>query len=187
MTDPLIPETMDCRKAFVRRAVVTGQVPVERLMRFGAMLVDTAGNIDADLRFVIDEANRKVIMGTVSASVNVRCQRCLETLAVEISEELQLAVVESEGLAERLPAELDAWITDDPLLHLHDIVEEQLILGMPIVTRHAVGECEPAVSGESGPGDKAGVAVEPRKDNPFAALEVLKTRGHGSSGSKTEH
>lgn len=188
MTAPLIPETMDCKKAFVRRVEIAGRVPVDRLKRFGAMLVDTSGDVDVDMQFVIDEANRKLIQGTVKAAVNVRCQRCLESLAIEVDEALQLAVVESEGLAERLPVEIDAWVTEDPLLHLHNIVEEQLILGMPIVTMHADGECELAVQpGAEGEASEMAGPESSRKDNPFAALEVLKNPGYGLAGSETEH
>lgn len=198
MTDTPIPASLDCRKAFVHRAVVQGTVPVAALTRFSALLVEPVGQISVDMQFDLDKSYRKVIVGSVKVLANVACQRCLEPLDVLIHETLNLAVVESEGLAERLPAELDAWLTDDPMLSLYDIVEEQLILGMPIVAAHPEGECEPvlasgtatrflgtdASSGSDKENQDTGTDTDRESNNPFAALKVLKTGGTDKSDTK---
>ncbi len=199
MTDTPIPASLDCRKAFVRRAEIQGTVPVTALARFSALLVEPVGQVSVAMHFDLDDSYRKVITGSVRVLATVACQRCLEPLDVLIHEPLNLAVVESEGLAQRLPTELDAWITEDPMLSLHDMVEEQLILGMPIVAAHPEGECEPALASGAairflGTHDPGGTEAEGpgtgsresdrQSSNPFAALKVLKTGGTDKSGTK---
>ena len=85
------------------------------------------------------------------------------------------------------------------MLSLYDIVEEQLILGMPIVAAHPEGECEPVLasakavrflgtdasgSADAESPDTGSQEADRQRNNPFAALKVLKTDGTDKSGTK---
>jgi uncharacterized protein len=102
-----------------------------------------------------------------ATQVSLECQRCLKPVNVPLQMSRQFLFVHGEDAA----AQLDADSEDDVLavtraLDLRELIEDELLLAMPIVPRHEVCP-EPLVA----PGDDE-IADEP--PNPFAALAALK-------------
>lgn len=108
-----------------------------------------------------------------SASVPRECQRCLAPVSIPVAIDTWLRFVPDEQLA----AQLDADSDDDVLalprwLDLQELIEDELLLALPLVPRH---EACPA---------PLPMAAEPSADempadeqaNPFAALARLKRR-----------
>lgn len=107
-----------------------------------------------------------------SATVSRECQRCLAPVAVPVSVDQWLRFVSDETQA----AELDADSDDDVLalprwLDLQELVEDELLLALPLVPSH--DECPQPLPMSSAPlPDEGGAAAE--QANPFAALAALK-------------
>lgn len=84
----------------------------------------------------------------VSATLHLVCQRCLGEFAHAVSLLSVLPVARDE-------AELARWEKDDPLLDalvaerhmdLPALIEDEILLSLPVVPRHADGACEAAVT-----------------------------------------
>lgn len=108
-----------------------------------------------------------------SADVPRECQRCLAPVALPVAIDRWLRFVPDEALA----AELDADSEDDVLalprwLDLHELVEDELLLALPLVPRHAV--CPAPLPMAAQP--SADEIPDQEKANPFAALAQLKRR-----------
>lgn len=190
MNDSLVPETLDIRKAFTAGTAIEGVWPVRNMTRLQDYLSADSGQASVHLTLSRDRDWRRIIQGEISVTVEVTCERCLESFPLSLSESVRLAVVESEGLAERLPEEIDPWLTDADTLSIPDIIEDQLILGMPIVARHQDADCMPAEQRDAlraaaekhangkttnkGQKEADGQGTDPAADNPFAILETLK-------------
>jgi uncharacterized protein len=165
-----IPAVLDARKVFRQGLLIRGTLPVSGMTRLATLLQDGTGSVTVQLQFGHDESHRRRIQGQVNATVMLQCQRCLEPLAVELDETVNLALVSSEAIAEKLPADIDPWLSDEEQLAPAEIIEEQLILGLPIVASHQ--QCELAI--------KQNNSKLPPKDsadpvqNPFAVLATLK-------------
>ncbi|HLO95563.1 MAG TPA: DUF177 domain-containing protein [Burkholderiaceae bacterium] len=107
------------------------------------------------------------------ATVSLVCQRCLQAYAQPLSVQRSLRFVRDEDLA----AQLDADSDDDVLamsrsLDLRELIEDELLLELPLVPRHE--ECpEPLVHADEDLPEPA----EDDKPNPFAALAALKGKG----------
>ena len=109
-------------------------------------------------------------MGKVSASLEVLCQRCLGPMGLNVDLELRHYFITSDAEEAQVPDGFEALLVGDKPMFLADIVEDELILGLPLVAKHADSACRayPEYS------DTAGEA--PGKDeNPFAVLAGLKT------------
>lgn len=112
---------------------------------------------------------------TVAGQIKIACQRCLEPLQCDIDDEYRLAVLTDESqLGKIADAEyvlLDEVLTGDGrrMLPIKDLLEDELILSLPLSPRH--DDCELYV-------DSAGDEIidEQESDNPFAALAALKGR-----------
>lgn len=172
-----LPLTLDPRKVFRQRLEISGEVAISELPGLCESLLDNQGMAQVFLRFLVDDERRLRIQGQVSADVNVECQRCLKPMTMTLSDEVDLAMVGSEAQIKTLPAALDPWLcAEDELLVPSRIVEEQLILAMPIVTMHE--QCIDVNKGFGTAAKAAGDLSEtPQalKNNPFAVLAGLKS------------
>ena len=106
-----------------------------------------------------------------SAPVALQCQRCLQAVAQTLVVDRRLRFVRSETEAERLDeTSEDDVLVLSPRLDLHALVEDELILALPLVPRHD-GPCP-----EPLPMPADDLADEEPAPNPFAALAALRTR-----------
>jgi uncharacterized protein len=169
-TEPL-PTTLDVRKAAARDVIVSGSLAVEKLDRLAPILASGTARIDARFDFSRDEENRSVIVLSVSAQVEVICQRCLKPMPIEIIGENRLGIVGDDEQARQLPAQLEPLVVAGESCDLWTVVEDELMLSMPIVSYHETRDCKQLLEGYSSAGQ---VVAE---ENPFSVLEQLKPGG----------
>jgi uncharacterized protein len=104
-----------------------------------------------------------------TAPVVLQCQRCLKATPHQLQVDRRIRFAYSEAEAEKLDENSeDDVLALTPRLNLHELVEDELILALPIVARHE-GPCpEPLPL----PADV--LEDEPAAPNPFAALAALR-------------
>ena len=148
---------------------MSGQIGVGDLDRLGTLLAEQSGHVDVELGFSRDSGGRTIVSGTVTATVTLVCQRCLEHMRIELSPEVRASVVGTEDEADALPDELDPLLCPEGELRLLEMVQDELILALPVIARHENDpRCLPLTPDRPG-GDGA------KRDNPFAALSSLKS------------
>ena len=106
-----------------------------------------------------------------STSVPLECQRCLKPVEVPLNVDRSFLFVHGEDAA----AQLDTDSEDDVLaltraLDLRELLEDELLLALPIVPRHEVCP-DPLLVPEDVE------VLEDDKPNPFAALAKLRQSG----------
>ena len=108
------------------------------------------------------------------AEVALQCQRCLQPMASTIDIDRVFRFAADEREAERLDEETDDEVLVlEPSLDLHALLEDELILALPLVPRHE--EC-PQPLLPAMPSDDAGDDAS-AKPNPFAVLAALRGGG----------
>lgn len=158
----------------------SGEVPLSRFTRIAS---ETCAPIDenkvqVDVRMYMDEYQRVAWLdATLAAIVPLTCQRCLEQIDTPLATQIHLALLKYEKQAERLGEDVDFFVlgeeqavlgtADAPVIDLVELLEDELLMSMPISSRHE--SCEhkhqPIVEDEP--------EVE-KRDNPFEALANLK-------------
>jgi uncharacterized protein len=151
-------------------------VTLKKLSRLRDTLASDEGSVEAFCEFSRDEERRSVVAISVKASLQVSCQRCLEPMPVQISSENRLAIVGDDEQARQLPTSLDPLVVPGEKCDLWSLVEDELMLGLPIVSYHDTDECRALLQEYSEP---PSLTEESEQDNPFKVLEQLKP------GSKT--
>jgi uncharacterized protein len=113
-------------------------------------------------------------------TVRLQCQRCLCAMDVPLGVSRRFRFVADEVSAERLDEEIeDEVLVLGRSLDLHELVEDELLLAMPIVPRHDVCPEAPTLSfGEEDVDDQPGAPA-----HPFAVLAALKKKGAGGEGT----
>lgn len=175
MTDSPVPAYVDTRKIFLQRGAISGTIALQRLVRFSELLANNSGSVYVELEFFNDDSGRHRISGRLHAEVAVVCQRCMEPLDIVLDDDIELAVLKDESKVASLAAEFDPWICSDTKLEITSLVEEQLILCLPIVSLHDSANCN---------GTSAYLSAINKNEqdpaigtvNPFAVLKSLKSQ-----------
>ncbi|QFT54690.1 YceD family protein [Microbulbifer sp. THAF38] len=170
----VLPKSVDARKLVQREQYLEGILPLESLGRLREAVESVEGEVVADIQFGRDLQNHLTVSGKVSCTVDLLCQRCLHPVREQLEAQFCWGIVWSEEQGKALPKDLDPVIQDSDELNLHQILEDEILLNLPMVAYHDA-EC---VSKDSfHVGEKESEAGEQR-ENPFKVLEQLK----GSSG-----
>ena len=173
----LDPRRLDVAAFAAAGDELAGEVAGEAMARFAsATLAPADGSPRVEIRWRAVGERRPLPGAGVQPSLAVEadtevlleCQRCLQPMRLALHPERRIFFVEGEDAA----ASLDAEIDDDvlaltPALDVLALVEDELLLALPLVPRHEVClEPLPRAFVDDG----AVVAA----DNPFAALAALK-------------
>ncbi|MGE5640553.1 MAG: YceD family protein [Clostridia bacterium] len=148
-------------------ATQQGVLPVSEFPRLRDLLASDAGEVAYEVTGLRDERGRPSLRLSVKGTVQVRCQRCLEAMPVEVDEEelLVLAATQAEIDADPTDAEAPDRVLGGKAMALRELVEDQLILALPYAPRHE--RC--AGGAEKGREE----AKEQDKVLPFAALKGM--------------
>ena len=186
---------MDPWQAAARGQTVGGILDAARLERL-APVGAPVGALEASLAFTpirtpTGEAVEVRMM--VCGRLLVTCQRCLEPMQWPVSVDSVVRVVASEAAAEGEGGVECVVVPADEMLDLAELVQDEVMLALPLAPRHAEQGCDPfpvggaAMEGEDHLNDGATSAqaasdLGERKDNPFAVLASLKRdqRGDGN-------
>ncbi len=168
-----LPGTIDPIQLAERGARLTGTLPLKSMPRLAQGSLDGSGDVIVDLAFERQEGQQVFIMhGALRVTLRVTCQRCLEAMDLELKAEPWLILQKSGERLEQQEGDADVLVTDKPL-PLSDMVEEELLLTLPMVPMHAPDQCPVKVRAASVARTAPDQGGRGRK-NPFSVLDRLK-------------
>ena len=92
----------------------------------------------------------------------------------QLADAIQLALVESESQIDSLEPRWDPWLVDGPRITIASLLEEQLMLCMPLVNYHPDDRCIEALEYQRQREPREGNNGNRAAQNPFEVLKVLK-------------
>ena len=111
---------------------------------------------------------------TLKGDIWLTCQRCLQPIAIDLSDDYNIALLENDSQVRLIDEEQDYLLLDEivteqspeRLLPFKKLVEDEILLKTPMAPKH--DDCEMSVEqfGE--------IPEEEESENPFAALASLK-------------
>jgi uncharacterized protein len=110
--------------------------PASAFERLADRLADPAGQVAAALSFHRVDGFAAV-QGRVRADLHLQCQRCLSTFEWPLDTTLKLCFVADEGAAARVPGEYEPALAPGGRAQLASLVEEEVLLALPLVPVHA--------------------------------------------------
>ena len=148
--DPF-PEHVTARKLCDRNRTINSSIPLGKLLRLSEYLVDTQAQVEVCLSFDRDESGTCCLSGNLTAAVRLQCQRCLEPVTVSLDATLAIKLAQSEPEARKIADQsantldkLDVVICKEGELNLLSVIEDELIMSLPIVAAHASDQCNTA-------------------------------------------
>jgi len=172
------PLRLDVTRLATAGETLQGQWPLASLERLCAMqtapqdwvLPPVSWRVRGERRPVPGEAQQTWLQIQARATMWLPCQRCLQPYRTELLVDRAIRFVRGEDQAEALDAESEDDVLALPRsLDLRALVEDELLLALPIVPRHEA--CPDALPVQIEP-----QAVPPAVQNPFAVLGAFKSR-----------
>ena len=169
----MLPDKCNPRLLALRGGRLRGAFPVGVMHRFRQSVDNAGGTVRVSLDFGLDDGGRISIKGRLRTWATLTCQRCLKPLHLRLETMVDLLVVHSDREAERLPRNAEALLVDGDVLSLHGMVEDELLLALPMYPVHTPDLC-------TAPAQSPSVATAPGvvSPSPFAVLEDLETPVH---------
>ena len=130
----------------LRFAEIAGRISGEYSLQELGRLHDLLASRDGTLHWWLEgghDAGRPVLRLGVQGALTLVCQRCLGPYVLPLEIKAVLPIARSEE-------ELARWEGEDPLLdglvaepHLNvrDLIEDEVLLSLPAIPRHPLGEC----------------------------------------------
>lgn len=153
-------QTIDSLEFAAQGAHLDGTTAVGNMPRLHEHLNSAQGSVAWQIDGVPDHGGKPALRIAIEGDLDLVCQRCLGSYPFHVDGETVLTI---EQPGEAHDDEADS-ITADSALDVSGLVEDEVLLALPMSPRHAETECA----------GRPSVAVE---DNirPFAALAKLKT------------
>ena len=167
----VLPSRVDALKLTSQGAVLEGMVSPDSLPRLKEAVARVSMSAQASLSFDRDASGHRVVSGDLKAEVEQVCQRCLLAMSRDIVAEISWVLVFAEDQREHLPQGREPWMVDEDGGDLHHMLEEELLLALPIVPFHPLDDCVGSDRYSSGAMPTADAGHE---DNPFQILKQLK-------------
>jgi uncharacterized protein len=166
-----LPETIKPQSLVDNEGHVSGFTALDKMERLAALLENSAGTVETQLDFGRDARGIRFIRGSIRGELPLRCQRCLEAVTYPVDIDLSLALVVSEDQADRLPEGYEPLFFDSTTLSLITLIEDELLLALPIVAMHPEDECS---ANKTAVSNRAETDPALEKPHPFASLAQLK-------------
>ncbi|WP_455385113.1 YceD family protein [Acidihalobacter prosperus] len=167
-----LPLRVDPLKAADRGWSMQGRIPLAEMPRLAESLLEAGGEAECEFTFYRDTDGKRKLRLKYRAEPVLRCERCLGPLREPVEGEAVLRLVDAE--LETAGEDDDVLPVDADGVYLKDVVEDELLLALPLIPRHAaVEECEPeAVRWLQPDGDEG--TIETQTESPFDILKNLK-------------
>lgn len=166
-----LPETANFVRQVELNRTLEGVYPLAKLPRLAEVLISDEGYVTVKLEFT-RSVGIASLRGKVSAKLLVECQRCLKPVEIEVSGSFKFALVHSEDEFELLPEEFEPYLIEGEEQSIIDLVEDELLLSLPMVTIHEQA-CSEFMSKQNEE-VRAAIEAEKQAENPFAVLKALK-------------
>ena len=158
-----------------QRRELSGRSPLGEMPRLVELTSDTSGDFIVALTFGLSESHLPMVTGRITGQILVECQRCLKPMPLVFDHPVALVFTRSEDDRRPEEAGYESWIVEDDTLFLRDLVEDELLLAIPLITRH--DSCQPlrplieALPEDEIEDESASTEL---KQNPFAVLKNWK-------------
>ena len=170
-----IPVTLDIKRAAQHETCYEGYIVLAQMKRLTVILASDQGNVDVKLQTGVDPRGLSFLKGQARVSASSICQRCNQNVNIDLLADFAYSPVKigyDDDVDNQLPDYYEPILINEfGEIGLRDLIEDELILDVPLIAMHDEQDCPAA--GKDMTWGKIEEVVE-EKPNPFAVLKQLK-------------
>jgi uncharacterized protein len=164
-----LPTLIEPKHLALKGCHLKGKVALTKMVRLRDSLCEGGKeHVHIDWLFAVDEQNRPKINGYMQTRLPLLCQRCLQTMLWSIDTKIAFMIITKDEKEDEIPAGYEALTLTSTRVSLITLIEDELILALPIVAIHE--KCpsnEYQLPNSSAPDNTF-------QNNPFLILAKLK-------------
>ena len=160
------------QKEVTRNGCFEGEIFLSKTGRLADLLYDgesgqTNTQVTVSFEFMRNEYGIPVIAGRLETRLELECQRCLKPMEWPLQLEFKLMIDASDDIIGN--SDDDTIYSNDGYIDIVELVEDELILAIPLVATHDDSSCNENWK------LSAYDSEVPARENPFSVLQQLKT------------
>lgn len=165
MSGPAAVHRIEDPFAFARAAGLhSGRAALAAMPRLQDRLAGDGGTVAYVVRGKVDQRQRPLLELEITGHPSLRCGRCLAPLDFALRLQSSVLLMEPGAvMQEDDDPESPEWIEAGPELDVLELVEDEILLSLPLSVRHEQGKCS----------DGGEMGQTSGRDNPFAKLATL--------------
>ncbi|WP_143871718.1 YceD family protein [Catenovulum sediminis] len=168
-----MPIEIDPVKSAQKRSDYNGVYQLEDLTRLSASILSGNGQVNVTLRCTYDEQRLPVMLITAETDVEVKCERCGEPMQQHLGLSATFTPKTYRLDEDLVPSDYAiVAVNEYGLLDLRALIEDELLLEIPIVPKHKVDEC--AIKEQDMSWGELDEAAQEKPASPFDVLKSLK-------------
>lgn len=156
---------LDPWQAARARRAFAGSWPSAKLARWRDLLARPDGEVSFAMQFAVDQLGIAHAEMEIESQPWLICQRTLEPFQLPLKLTSKVAFIEHDSQEAQLPDGYDPLVVPETPIRLLDLVEDELILALPLV---------PMSDREIDSEYRAPASAEKPAESAFAALAALK-------------
>jgi len=163
-----LPESVDAWRMVQARRVFQGKLPLAGFKRVRDSLAARSGEVTYEIEFGKDEIGVAHLRVRAEATLPLTCQRTLEVFGLPVHVDAKLGLIAHEAEEAALPSDYEPLLTADGQISPAEVIEDELILALPVVPLSPGAEDASRVWGDTDEMQDDG------QENPFAALKKMQ-------------
>lgn len=167
MANAMLPKQIDPIQLADNQITLKGELQLSEMVRLREVVIGGPETALIEFEFGHDPLGYRYLRGFVKARLKVLCQRCNTPMPLALNIEVELSPVRTDEEAEGLPQNYDPLLLTGDTMSLITMVEEEILLSIPLVPKHSIKECKVKSS------DLIESEEEKDKSNPFDVLKKL--------------
>lgn len=167
-----VPDIIDPWRMVQARRVFEGTIPVKRFERLLDLLARSTGEVTYRIEFGKDDFEIASAELHLEADLSMVCQRTMQVFQQPVRVDQRFGLIRDESQEAALPEGYEALLVTEGQLRLKDVIEDELILALPLVA------LSPGAPLEQIPVTSGSVPETDQPPNPFAVLGQLKKTKH---------
>ncbi len=164
-----LPDNVDAWRMVQARREFDGTLPLAKLPRLGASLAGQEGSVRYAIGFGTDDFGIAFLELDVEAALPLVCQRTLDVFEQPVRIHQRLGLIDDESREASLPEGYEPLLVVDGNLGLKDVIEDELILSLPVVALSPGAPLDEVPLTAESPVD-----ADEAPANPFAVLGRLR-------------
>lgn len=138
MPNDKLPQSVTAKKLVDSGAKLAGFMAADRLARVADAVENIPAKIAVELAFSRNASYKAIIDLQIIGNVEMQCQRCLAPVTVPLKIENSLTIVAHDEEAKSRIKELEPIILEEGILDIDTLVEEEILLGLPLIAMHSL-------------------------------------------------
>jgi uncharacterized protein len=167
-----MPDSLDPWRMVQARRLFEGSLPLGQLKRLLASLASAQGEARFKVEFGVDEYEVDFVDIRIDADLPMICQRTMAVYLQPVCVAQRLGLIRDEADEAALPGHYEALLVTDGQLQLKEVIEDELILALPLVA------LSPGAPLEQVPVTAGSLPESEAPENPFSVLEQWKKSSH---------